>query len=103
MDDFTRKKNKREGIGCDECGDDVPMSFADKARGFAWCRSCGLVVDPMHAMGRGISGLMQWLKFYNVNKSDMQKITKIYTVENLRAARLGSIPIVEEYLKRRLQ
>lgn len=100
MDGFTKKVNKSEGIGCDECGAEVPMSFADKERGFAWCRDCGLVIDPDHPMGRGISGLMVWLRFYRVKKSDMQKITQIYMVNNLKDARLASIPIVEEYLKR---
>ena len=102
MDDFTKKMNKSKGVGCDECGADIPMSFADKERGFAWCRDCGLVVDPMHEMGRGISGLMTWLKFYRVKKSDMQKITATYVNDNLRSARLASIPLVEDYLKRQL-
>ncbi len=98
MDNFI-KLNKEEGIGCDECGADIPMSFADRDHGFVWCRRCGLIVDPMHEMGRGISGLMKWLKFYKISKSDMQKITKIYMIENLRSARLASIPVVEKYLK----
>lgn len=53
-------------------------------------------------MGRGISGLMSWLRAYGVKKSDMQKITQIYTINNLKDARLASIPIVEEYLVRRI-
>lgn len=102
MDDYTRNQNKRDGVGCDECGDIVPMSFEDKDRGLPWCRSCGLIIDPNHPMGRGISGLMAWLRFYQVDKSDMRKITAIYVNENLKAARLSAVPIVEAYLVRRL-
>lgn len=99
MDNFTRRQNKQDGVGCDECGEMIRMSHQDKDRGFSWCRNCGLVIDD-HPMGRGISGLMQWLRFYRVDKSDMQKITKEYIANGLKSARLASIPLVEEYLVR---
>lgn len=87
---------------CDECGAEVPMAFEDKDRGFNWCRQCSLVIDPNHPMGRGISGLSQWLRIYNVSKSDMRKITALYVTDGLKAARLASIPLVESYLVRQI-
>ena len=102
MDDFTRRQNKRNGVGCDECGEMILTAFQDKDHGFSWCRACGLVIDPMHEMGRGISGLMQWLRFYRVKKSDMQKITREYVQNGLKEARLASIPLVEEYIARQI-
>ena len=86
---------------CDECGNAIPMAFEDKDRGFSWCRNCGLVFDD-HDMGRGISGLINWLRMYEVKKSDLQKITKEYVQNGLKSARLTSIPLVESYLARRI-
>ena len=85
---------------CDECSTELLTNHADRDRGFIFCETCGLVVDPTHAQGRGISGLMAWLRMYDVKKSDMQKITTLYITENLRAARMASIIIVEAYLVR---
>jgi flavoprotein len=100
MDDFTKTESKC--VSCDECGEIISTSPQDKDRGtFNWCRSCGLVVDD-HPMGRGISGLMQWLRFYRVDKSDMQKMTKEYVQNGLKSARLASIPLVESYLVRQI-
>ena len=87
---------------CDECGSTIPMAFEDKDRGFSWCRQCSLVIDPNHPMSYGISGLMQWLRIYNVSKSDMRKITALYATDGLKAARLASIPLVESYLARQV-
>lgn len=102
MDDFTRNQNKRDGVGCDECGEMILTAFQYRDQGFSWCRACGLVIDPSHPMGRGVSGLMAWLRFYRVKKSDMQKITKEYVTDGLKAARLASIPMVESYLVRQI-
>ena len=87
---------------CDECHEDLLTNHADRDRGFIVCDGCGLVVDPTHEMGRGISGLMSWLRRYGVKKGDMQKITTLYVNDNLRAARLASIPIVESHLVRKI-
>ena len=88
---------------CEECGETLLTHHESKDNyRWIWCRKCSLVVDPEHPMGRGISGLMSWLRAYGVKKSDMQKITQIYTINNLKDARLASIPIVEEYLVRRI-
>lgn len=88
---------------CDECNAVLLTTFPEKDRNrWNWCRNCGLVVDPEHSMGRGISGLMQWLRFYRVKKSDMQKITKEYVQNGLKEARLASIPLVEEYIARQI-
>ena len=87
---------------CEECGADVPMAFEDKDRGFNWCRRCSLVIDPNHPMSRGISGLMAWLRIYNVSKGDMRHITALYVTDGLKSARLASIPIVEGYLARKI-
>lgn len=98
MNDFTKRQNK-----CDECGEILLTHHAAKDHHrWIWCRSCGLVVDPDHSQGRGVSGLMAWLRFYRVEKSDMQKITKEYIQNGLKSARLASIPMVERYLKRRI-
>ena len=86
---------------CEECGETLLTHRESKDNHrWIWCRKCGLVVDPDHPQGRGISGLISWLRVYGTKKSDMQKITQIYTMNNLKDARLASIPIVEEYLKR---
>ena len=87
---------------CEECSTELLTNHADRDRGFIFCETCGLVVDPTHAQGRGISGLMTWLRMYGVKKGDMQKITSLYVQRNLREARLASIPIVESYLARRI-
>ncbi len=87
---------------CEECHNPLKTNHADRERGFIFCETCGLVVDPTHPQGRGISGLMNWLRMYGVKKGDMQKITALYVNDNLRAARLASIPIVEAYLVRKI-
>ncbi len=87
---------------CEECGETLLTHHAAKDRHrWVWCRACGLVVDE-HPMGRGISGLMTWLRVYGVKKNDMRDITAIYVNNNLREARLMSIPVVEGYLARQL-
>jgi hypothetical protein len=88
---------------CEECGETLLTHHAEKDRNrWIWCRVCGLVIDPDHPQGRGISGLMAWLRVYGVKKNDMQNITAIYVNNNLRDARLASIPLVESYLKRQI-
>jgi hypothetical protein len=87
---------------CEECKAELLTHHEAKDRHrWIWCRSCGLLVDE-HPMGRGISGLMNWLRKYDVSKSDMQKLTAIYVNGNLRDARIAAIPIVESYLARKL-
>lgn len=89
-------------MNCEECHEKLLTNHADKDHGFIVCHGCGLVVDPTHEMGRGISGLMSWLRRYNISKSDMQKLTQVYVNENLKAARLMAVPIVEAYLVRQI-
>ena len=87
---------------CDECGTELLNHHEAKDHyRWVWCRNCGLIVDQ-HPMGRGISGLMAWLRIYNVSKSDMRKITSLYVTDGLKAARLGAIPIVEALLVRKI-
>ena len=87
---------------CDECGETILIHHESKdLHRWLWCRNCGLVVDQ-NPMGRGISGLMSWLRVYGVKKSDMQKITLKYVNGNLKEARLASIPLVESYLVRQI-
>ena len=90
-------------MNCDECGAGLLTYYESKDNHrWIWCRSCGLIVDPDHSQGRGISGLMKWLRVYGVKKSDMQKITKEYVTDGLKSARLASIPLVEEYITRQV-
>lgn len=82
-------------VNCDECGEKLLTDHASKLHDiWVWCRKCGLVFDD-HPMGTGISGLMIWLKFYGVSKSDMRKITSIYIATNLRDARVAAMEYVE--------
>lgn len=88
---------------CEECHGVLKTNHEAKDHNrWIWCEYCGLVVDPEHSQGRGISGLSQWLRNYNVSKSDMRKITALYTMDGLKAARLASIPIVESYIVRKI-
>lgn len=87
---------------CEECSTKLLTNHADRDRGFIFCETCGLVVDPEHEQGRGISGLMIWLRVYGVKKGDMQTITKEYVINGLRSARLAAIPLVESYLARKI-
>lgn len=88
---------------CEECGETLLTHHESKDHHrWIWCRSCGLCVDPVHPQGRGISGLMSWLRVYGVKKGDMQKITLKYVNVNLKEARLASIPLVESYLMRQI-
>lgn len=83
-------------MNCDECGEELITDHTAKLHGiWIWCRNCGLVFDN-HPMGTGISGLMSWLKFYDTSKSDMRKVTGIYIAENLRAARMLAMAVVED-------
>ena len=87
-------------MNCEECGNELLTHHEAKDHHrWIWCRNCGLVVDQ-NPMGRGISGLSQWLRVYGVSKSDMRHITALYVSNNLKDARLAAIPIVEQYLAR---
>ena len=79
---------------CDECGSELKTTFSDRERGFIWCRNCCLVYDPKNPMGKGISGLMSWLRMYGMDKSDMRKITEKYVIDGLRSARLAAVKII---------
>lgn len=90
-------------LKCEECGAELLTHHTAKDHNrWIWCRACGLCVDPEHSQGRGISGLSQWLRTYNVSKSDMRKITALYVTDGLKAARLASIPIAESYIARKI-
>jgi len=90
-------------MDCEECGEKLLTNHEDKDHNrWIFCRVCGLIVDPEHPQGRGVSGLMSWLRIYGVKKGDMRDITAIYVTNNLRDARLASIPIVESYLARKI-
>lgn len=88
-------------MNCEECQEKLLTNHADKDHGFVFCRSCGLVFDS-NPMGHGISGLSMWLRSYGVKKSDQRKITALYVMDGLKAARLASIPMVESYLVRQI-
>lgn len=76
---------------CGECKSKLLTNHADKDHGLIVCPNCGLIVDNLHPMGRGVSGLMSWLKKYGIEKSELQKITKIYITQGLKNARLAAI------------
>lgn len=78
---------------CGECKAPLLTNYADKDRGMVVCDSCGLVVDNLHPMGRGVSGLMLWLKAYGIRKPELQVITEIYITQGLKNARLASIEL----------
>ena len=83
-------------MNCDECGTELLTYHEAKDRGrWIWCRNCGLVCDT-HSMGRGISGLMAWMRIYGITKSQMRKVTTIYINTNLYAARMNAIKIIGE-------
>lgn len=87
---------------CQECNENLLTNHADRDHGFIFCARCGLIFDPVHEMSYGISGLISWLRKYDVSKSDLQKITAIYVNNNLRDARLAAVPLAESYLVRKL-
>ena len=50
-------------IDCDECGGKMMTHMNDRDnQGNIYCRECGLVYDPEHEMGSGISGLETYMK-----------------------------------------
>ena len=88
-----------KGIYCDECGAKLLTNHSDRDhRGLIYCRSCGLVYDPYHEMGRGIKGLILWLRRNGAAIDMLRRITQVYESSGLRDARLYAVRLLEEKL-----
>lgn len=70
---------------CDECGGKI-ISDID-TRGYEFCEKCGLVRDPTHPHGYGVSGLLDYARHHGLDDK-IELIHTTATFEGLRTARL---------------
>lgn len=94
-------KDEKEALRCDECGTILKTGIPDQdSRGFVWCRKCGLVYDPSHPMGRGFSGLKDYM-IHNGLNNYIDNVRLIYNMEGLAEARL-QVATIETLSDRKL-
>jgi hypothetical protein len=80
--------DKKEVLKCDECGEILKTGIPDQdSRGFIYCRSCGLCYEPGHEMGRGFTGLKDYMIHKGFN-DHINNIRLAYKIEGLAKARL---------------
>lgn len=81
-------KDEKEILRCDECGTILKIGIPDQdSRGYIWCRNCGLVYDPGHKMGKGFSGLIDYVNRRSLNDY-IDDVRFTYQMEGLAKARL---------------
>lgn len=84
---MEQQKNKNYII-CDECGGKMLTNIADQdSRGNIFCSNCGLVYNPGHEMGKGFSGLIDYVNHQSLNDY-IDDVRLIYQTEGLAKARL---------------
>ena len=69
---------------CEECGNKI---VTDYIRNEHYCEICGLVKDPIHPMGHGITGLVSYAA-HNGLQDKLTEIRLVITNQGLRAGRL---------------
>ena len=77
-------EDKKIIVRCDECGGKI---VKDYVRNESYCDVCGLVIDNLHMMGRGIDGLIQYVNHRSLN-DHTEVIRVVYFMEGLAKARL---------------
>lgn len=81
-------KDEKIVLRCDECGEMLKTSIPDQdSRGYVWCRTCGLVYDPGHEMGKGFTGLKDYM-FHKGLNDYVDDVTVTYMIKGLAKARL---------------
>lgn len=77
-------KDENEIIECDECGNKLIKDFI---RNETYCIECGLVYNPGHPMGRGLSGLISYMQSRGL-QDYVESILHINSTYGLTKARL---------------
>lgn len=77
-------KNEKEPLRCDECNGKMIKDFI---RDETYCEKCGLVRNPGHPMGKGLSGLISYANYRGLN-DHIDDVRLIYQMEGLAKARL---------------
>ena len=84
-------------LKCDECGAVLKTGIPDQdSRGYVWCRKCGLVYEPGHEMGHGLSGLIDFMNHDGLNDY-VNDVRLIHNMSGLAKARLYVTKINRRY------
>ena len=82
------KQINKNYIICDECDGKMLTNIADQdSRGNIFCSNCGLVYDPGHEMGKGFTGLKDYMLHNGLNDY-VDDVTVTYMIKGLASARL---------------
>ena len=74
---------------CEECGRVLLTNFADRDKMlYVYCRTCGLIQDPTHKMGRSMKSLMRYAKRKDISLPNQRSIQQAYDAFGLRSARI---------------